>query len=144
MLEYTGEETIGIAPPIIAVTELGEVPTPAIGPSIMGNVRARAITNTTFNLFTTGTTPAGANLVMPLHNRTQANRAIIVLEAAPGAAQNAIIARCWLDGSFPTPERGLQFKDGGVIELTSASDILNFRIITCDNKAHVVQVQYFL
>jgi len=144
MLEYTGEETIGVAPPLIDIAEPGDKPTPVAGSSILGNVRSRAITNTTFNLFTTATVPVGKNVVMPLHNTTQAKRAIIVLEAAPGAAQNAIIARCWMDGSFPTPERGLQFKDGGVIELTSAEDILNFRIITCDNRPHVVQVQYFL
>lgn len=143
MLQYTGEETIGISPPVIPSSELGQTPTPVDGRSILGNVRNRAITNTTFSLFTTATVPVGANVVMPLHTTTQAKRAILVVEAAPGTPSNTVIARCWMDGSFPTPERGLQFRDGGVIEITSAEDILNFRIITCDNRPHIVQVQYF-
>ena len=142
-MEYTGVETIGVMPPVLETIELSPVPLPN-SPSILGNVRQRALTNGTFQLPTSATISGTQSKVTRLHQGTQANLAIVLCEAHPDALPGAILARFWQDGSSPSPTNGLHFKDGGVIEIVGNQNIENFRIITADDLAHVLQVQYFV
>lgn len=142
-MEYTGPETIGVMPPIIEDTELSPTPTPISAGSLLGNTRQKATTNATFQLPTSTTTTATQSKVMRLHQGTRANMALIVCEAHQDAQAGSVIARFWQDGSAPTPSNGLPFKDGGVIEIIGSENVENFRIITADDTAHTVQVQYF-
>lgn len=139
-----GETTIGVLPEPIPATESGTTPVPAAAPSLLANNRTRAITNSTFVLNTSSTTPVAENRVMRLHNRTPAQMALIVLEAGAGAAPGAVLARFWMDGSHPSASNGLQLKEGGVYEVVGSENILNFRIVSADDKPHVLQVQYFM
>ena len=129
-------------PPGILAAEPGATPMPIAAPSLLGNVRSRAISNATFVLNTSGTTPVGENLVMQLH-RIQASSVLIILEAAAGAVAGAVLGRFWQDGSHPSTTNGLHLKDGGVVEIIGSENVTNFRIVTADNRPHRIQVQYF-
>lgn len=141
---YQGEPTIDQPTPIIEDT----APTPgeptAYQVAPLGNRGETASTNTTFLLNTNTTTPAGENKVMQLHQKTNSNSALIVIEANEDATPGAILARFWMDGSLPDPNKGLPLKDCSVFEVIGASNIKNFRIISADDLAHKVQVQYIM
>nr|WP_276898508.1 hypothetical protein [Pedobacter kyonggii] len=142
MEEYVGEETIGVLPPAIPADQIS-APENYI-PAPLGNKGMVGVTNTTFLLNTNESTPVGENKVMKLHQGTYANSAIVVLEAAEGAVQNAVIARHWQDGSLPTPTDGLPMTHLSIFEIVGTENIRRFRIISADNKAHKVQVQYLM
>lgn len=132
------EDTINVAPPLVAV---GPNPAPVgYAPSNFSNLQ-NALTHTTLTLLTAATQGPN-NKVMMLHQNTNANRAIVVLEAAAGADKTAVLARFWMDGSHPTNTTGLPLKDMGVFEIVGSVNIQNFRVITADDRPHVLQVQY--
>ncbi|WP_113636108.1 hypothetical protein [Nubsella zeaxanthinifaciens] len=139
-IEYIGEDTINIQPPLIPDTAN---PAPKSYKPFPKANQELAITNASFPLYTTGTVPADTNLVMQLHQGNNYNSALITLEAAPGADRDEVLARFWQDGTHPTNSRGLPLKHMGVIEVRGFENVKNFRIITADDNAHILQVQYF-
>ncbi|MBC8051873.1 MAG: hypothetical protein H7Y13_02295 [Sphingobacteriaceae bacterium] len=131
-------------PPVLSAVPVILEPVP-FSASFLANSRERAIANGTFQL-NTSTTPdlePGESMVMPLHLLPTANSVILSIEAAEGAAEGAVLARLWQDGTYPTINEGLPLKDGGVIEIQGSLNIQNTRIISADDKAHTIQVQYF-
>ena len=140
-IPYYGEPTIGVAPPTIDEAENIIVPV-AFPTALLGNKGTTGITNSTFELYCTTNVPANTNKVMMLHQGTNANAALVVIEPAEGASPNGVLARFWQDGTFPTPENGLPLKAFGVYEIIGTLNIRNFRIITADDLPHKVQVQY--
>lgn len=129
-------------PPPLAAVPVQSSPTP-YNPSFLANTYDRAIGNSTFVLKTTGTTDPDDSVVMPLHQIPGVKRAIIAIEAAEGAAKGAVLARIWMDGTYPSQSEGLPLKDGGVIEIVGTYNVLNTRIISADDKAHTIHIQYF-
>lgn len=129
-------------PPGILAGETGALPSTVGTPGLLSNVRSRAISNATFVLNTSTTTPSGENKVMQLH-RIQASSVLVILEAAAGAVPGTVLARFWQDGSHPSTTNGLHLKDGGVVEIIGAENVTNFRIVTADDRPHRIQVQYF-
>jgi hypothetical protein len=72
-----------------------------------------------------------------------AQSAILVLEAAPDAVAGAALGRFWSDGTWPGVVTGMPMYDGAVIEIISADDLANTRIISTDGLSHKINVQYF-
>lgn len=102
-----------------------------------------AVSNSTVQLWTTGTLPINTNLVMRLHQQNSYKSAMIVLEAAAGADKDAVLARFWQDGTHPSNVKGLPLKHMGVIEIRGQENVRNFRIITADDRPHTINIQYF-
>lgn len=69
--------------------------------------------------------------------------AILVLEAAPGAAAGKPLGRFWADGTWPTTISGLPAYDGAVIEIIGQDDLYNFRMISVDGLTHKINIQYY-
>ena len=132
------EDTINLQPPVIAANDN---PAPVGYPPFAFTNLQNALTHSTLTLFTEATRN-GNNKVMMLHQNTNANRAIVVLEAAAGADKTAVLARFWMDGSHPSNTEGLPLKDMGVFEIVGVTNVKNFRIITADDRAHILQIQY--
>lgn len=137
---YIGEDTINEVPPLIP--ETADPGPKSYTPFPKAN-QELALTNATIQLYTTGTVPPDTNMVMQLHQGNTYNSALITLEAAPGADKDEVLARFWQDGTHPTNARGLPLKHMGVIEVRGFANVKNFRIITADDRAHTIQIQYF-
>ncbi|MFD1632037.1 hypothetical protein [Pseudopedobacter beijingensis] len=114
-------------------------PTPPYVPptgSIQSGIQSRAIGHLTIDLTTSG---AGA-----LPNVTgNTVTALIFIEAAPGSAENTVIARYWQDGSAPTTDEGFPLKANQFFEIKGYANIVNLRLISVNSLAHTLQIQYF-
>jgi hypothetical protein len=137
---YIGEDTINNDPPLIPATD---DPGPKSYTPFPKANQENALTNSTLVLYTAGSVPLNTNMVMQLHQQGNYSSALITLEAAQGADKDEVLARFWQDGTHPTNSRGLPLKHMGVIEVRGFQNVKNFRIITADDRAHTLQIQYF-
>lgn len=124
---------------------VGYVPDPQTpSGSVINFTGRRALSHATFQLYTAAAAAAvPANQAQKLHDIPAAGYAMLVLEAAPGAVAGAVLARYWLDADLPTATEGFPIKDGEMIEITSQMNLKNFRIMSADDLAHTIQIQYF-
>ncbi|RFZ84764.1 hypothetical protein DYU05_03930 [Mucilaginibacter terrenus] len=72
-----------------------------------------------------------------------AQSAIMVMEPAPGATPGRVLARFWMDGTWPGVASGLPIYEGSIIEIIGLQDLTNTRIISTDGLQHKLNVQYF-
>lgn len=90
----------------------------------------------------TATFPATGVVMLP-NIAPGCTSAILIVEAATGAAQGAVLARFWSDGLWPTALEGMPVYDGSVIEIIGYDDVINTHLISADGLAHKLNIQYF-
>ncbi len=96
----------------------------------------RAVGNASGLLPTTGVASLPGKNIYPAS-------ALVYLEPAVGAVAGAVLARYWLDGSFPTTEKGFPLRANEKVLIEGRFDVQNVRFISVDGRAHALQIQYF-
>ena len=132
-----------VEPTIPVIAPAGDdtrLPTPIAG-GFGGTYQNRAIKNTYFEL------PGyiiGTDIPKAVHipNIAGSRKAVLSIEQNGGTA-GAIIARYWLDGTWPTRTTGIPLRDKDKITIECYDDLLNCRIVSTDTNQHIIQVQLF-